>query len=403
MKFEITNNVNNKKTNKMKALISALIPVFLLINMNIAEARPTAPSCPLGHTLSKTFSSGAKWDMCWETRAEEGVVLSQIHYKPAGNTRRRVLGEAGISQIQTEYDDNSASEFVVTDSGLGGSNLQTLTSAMCSGQLHQDAGRNVLCSVTKSSGYIYRYRNSTRRQGSQFDVMSISTAGSREYIVRWTFLENGTITPAIALTGQFTKTSSNANNGWPVTSQNKIASSFTDHYFWRLDFDIAGNSENDIAEQIKSVPSSNRLTKTKQTNTVSSELAASFTPAEKKYWRIRDQSVTNNAGKPISYEMVMLNYASQNKGNSSSPWLKNDVFITRYNSCERFAVKNPTNNCGGNVSEFVNSQSANAKDLVVWYRLAHHVLPRDEDFSPAAPQWSSFILLPRDWTSTNTL
>jgi len=51
----------------------------------------------------------------------------------------------------------------------------------------------------------------------------------------------------------------------------------------------------------------------------------------------------------------------------------------------------------------VNSQNTNAKDIVVWYRLVHHTLPRDEDFSPAAVQWSNFILLPRDWTSTNKL
>ena len=101
--------------------------------------------------------------------------------------------------------------------------------------------------------------------------------------------------------------------------------------------------------------------------------------------------------------MVMLNYAQQSKGNSSSPWLKNDVYITTYNACERFAVNNPTNSCGSNVTEFVNSQNTNAKDIVVWYRMAHHTLPRDEDFSPVAVQWSSFILLPRDWTSTNRL
>ncbi len=385
------------------ARVSLLLPL-LLLSVSVAEARPSAGACPLGHTLTKTFSSGATWDMCWETRAEEGVVFSEINYKPAGHTRRRILGEAGISQIQTEYDDNSSSEFLVTDAGLGGDNLQTLNNSMCSsGQLHQDDGRNVLCSSTKPSGYIYRYRDNTKRQGSQFDVFSISTAGSREYIIKWTFLENGTIEPAIGLTGQFSKTTSDSKAGWTVTSQNKIATSFTDHYFWRLDFDIAGNSGNDIVEQIKSVPSNNRLTKTKQTNTVSTELAASFAPAEKKFWRIRDQSVTNNSGKSISYEMVMLSYASQNKGNSSSPWLKNDVFITRYKACERFAVKNPTSNCGENVSQFVSSQNTNAKDIVVWYRLAHHVLPRDEDFSPAAPQWSSFKLLPRDWTSTNSL
>ena len=393
---------------RMKNLIQlSLALVYLSATFllpGIAQARPDAEACQLGHSLSKTFSSGARWDMCWEVRPEEGIILTEIYYKPAGNhPSRRILGTAGISQIQTEYDDGSASEFLVTDAGLGGSNLQTLSSELCDGQLHKDSGRNVLCSLTKPSGYIYRYKRGIRRMGSKFEVFGISSAGSREYILRWTFLENGTIEPAIGLTGLFTKTTTNAGAGWKVTAQNKIASSFVDHYFWRLDFDIAGNSGNDIIEQIKSVPSANRQTKTKQTQTVSSELAATFTPAEKKFWRIRDQSVKNSSGKSISYEMVMLNYGMQNKGNSNSPWLKSDVYITQYKACERFAVNNPASNCGTNVSEFVDGQNTNAKDIVVWYRLSHHTLPRDEDFSPAAPQWSSFILLPRDWTSTNSL
>ncbi len=393
--------MNNTLTKKI--VLACLTFVAFYFNTGVAEAKPSAAACPAGHTISKTFSSGAAWDLCWEVRNEEGMVLTEIHYKPAGKPRRRVLGEAGLSQIQVEYDDGSPTEFLVTGSGLGGSHLQTLNASMCDGQLHKDAGRNVICEEYGPAGYIYRYKGNTRRQGSKLDVFSVSAIGTREYIIRWTFLENGTIEPAVGLTGQFTKTTNNAKAGWKVTAQNKIAASFVNHYFWRLDFDIASNSSNDIIEQIKSVPSSTRLTKTKQTRTISSELADSFTPAEKKFWRIRDGSVRNASGKSISYEMVMLNYAEQNKGNSASPWLKNDVFFTRYNACERFAVENPTNNCGANVSEFVNSESTNTKDIVVWYRLTHHVLPRDEDFSPAAPQWSTFILLPRDWTSTTRL
>jgi len=375
---------------------------FVFFSDSVA-ARPAVASCEAGHTISKTFSSGAAWDMCWEIRDQEGLVLSEIYYKPVGKPRRRVLGEAGLSQIQTEYDDGSPSEFLVTDVGLGGSHLQTLSSSMCDGQLHKDAGRNVVCEDSGPAGYIYRYKNGIRRQGSKLDVYSVSAVDTREFIIRWTFLENGTMEPAVGLTGQFGKTTSNAAAGWRVTSQNKLASSFVNHYFWRLDFDLAENSGNDIIEQIKSAPSASRLTKTKQTRTVSSERAESFTPAEKKFWRIKDQSVMNSSSRPVSYEMVMLNYAEQNKGNSSSPWLKNDVFFTRYKACERFAVKNPTDNCAANVSEFVNDENTNAQDIVVWYRLAHHTLPRDEDFSLAAPQWSSFILLPRDWTATNRL
>ena len=392
-----------KLSNTFKKLLS-VTAVSVLFFTNIAQARPNNTSCPTGNTISKTFSSGAAWDMCWEVRAEEGVVLSDVYYKPRNKTRRRVLGEASLSQIQTEYDDGSATEFLVTQYGLGGSNLQTLNSSMCQGgQLRRHAGRDVLCEVTKSNGYIYRYRNSTRRQGSKLDLYSASNINAREFIIKWSFLENGSIEVASGLTGKFNNRTSNAANGWPVTNQNQIATGFTDHYFWRLDFDIANDNGNDIIEQIRSVPSSDRLTKTKQIQTISSELAASFTPSDKKFWRVKDQSVTNSANQAISYEMVTLNYAQQSKGNSSSAWLKNDMYLTQYNACERFAVQNPTNNCASNVSQFVNGENINAKDVVVWYRLVHHTLPRDEDFSPAPVQWSHFIMLPRDWTSTNSL
>ncbi len=381
-----------------------LLSLTSLLFSHSAVARPNASSCAAGNTISKTFSSGTAWDLCWEVKNEEGVVLSDIHYKAAGATRRKVLGEISLSQIQTEYDDGSPDQFLVTDFGLGGTKLQTLNSSMCEGgQLHKEAGRNVLCEISRANGYIYRYRDNVRRQGSKLEILSASRINSREFILRWSFLENGTIEAGIGITGQFTKTTSDSSAGWTVTSQNKISTSFTDHFFWRLDFDIGSSNSNDVVEQIKSVPSSDRLTKTKQTQTISSELASSFTPSDKKFWRIRDQNETNIASQPISYEMVMLNYAQQNKGNSTLPWLKNDVYITAYKACERFAVNNPTNNCGSNVTEFVNSENTDAKDIVVWYRMVHHTLPRDEDFSPVAVQWSNFILLPRDWTATNTL
>jgi len=391
----------------MNQLLFKFIPglcAIALLGINVTHARPNTSSCPTGNTISKTFSSGAAWDMCWEVRDEEGVVLSDIYYKAVGKPRRRVLGEAGLSQIYTEYDDASATEFVITESGLGGSNLQTLNAAMCpGGQLRSYNNRNVLCEATRANGYIYRYKGSTRRLGDKLELYSVSKANDREFILHWNFLENGTIEPKVGLTGQLNKTTDNASSGWLVTSDNIIASSFVDHFFWRLDFDLASDNGNDIIEQIKSVPSSDKLTKSKQTETESSEFAATFTPLDKKFWRVKDQATLNSANQPVSYEMVMLNYSQQNKGNRTFPWLKSDLFITQYNSCERFAIQNPSDNCGENVSEFVNSENINAKDIVVWYRLAHHTLPRDEDFTPSTVRWSSFQLLPRDWTSVNSL
>jgi len=396
------------KKHIFKSLISFLFLVLANLNISSAIARTSIESCPAGQTISKTFSSTAKWDFCWDVRNEEGVVLSEVYYKPVGRPRRRVLGEASLSQIQTEYDDGSASEFLVTDTGLGGAHLQSLTEAMCqNGQRHLFEDREVLCEIYKPAGYIYRYKNNTNRQGDKLDVFSVSRAGSREFIVRWTFFENGTLQIGAGLTGQFTKTTTSESAGWKVTAANKVMASFVDHFFWRLDFDLASNSNNDRVEQIKSIPSASRLKKNKNTEIITSELAASFNPGEKKFWRVLDASVVNSSNQPISYEMVMLNYAMQNKGNTTSPWLKNDIYITRYQECERFAVRNPTtyqsHDCGEDVSEFVNSEDIDTEDIVVWDRLAHHTLPRDEDFFPVATQWSSFLLLPRDWTAKNRL
>lgn len=393
-------------TTRLKAIF--LFTILLNLSMTSVEARPTIEECSIGHSISKTFASGVAWDLCWKILDKEGLVLTSIHYKPVEEIRRQILGEASLSQIQTEYDDGSPSEFLVTDFGLGGNQIQTLTTAMCKGgRLHNDKGKSVLCERYQPAGYIYRYDEGAHRQGNKLTLFSVSSVGSREFIIRWNFLENGTIQADIGIAGQFSKQTTNESAGWKVGINNKIMASFVDHFFWRLDFDLDTDSSNDIIEQIKSVPSPSRLRKTKETQTISSELAASFVPAEKKFWRVLDGSETNRAGQPISYEMVMLNYAQQNKGNSPSPWLKNDIYITRYKECERFAVNNITDHsmsdCGNNVSEFVNAENTNEKDIVVWYRLVHHTLPRDEDFYPATIQWSSFILLPRDWTSTNLL
>jgi len=67
-----------------------LLSIAALSMINVVQARPNTNSCPAGNTITKTFSSGAAWDMCWEVRDAEGVVLSDVHYTPADKTRRRV-------------------------------------------------------------------------------------------------------------------------------------------------------------------------------------------------------------------------------------------------------------------------------------------------------------------------
>ncbi len=369
----------------------------------MSVARPNVESCPSGHSINKAFSSGANWDLCWEEKANEGIVLSNVSYTAPGNNKRKVLGEASISQIQTDFDDGSTKLFSVTGTGLGGGSLLKLTSQDCpQGELLQNNNKPVLCKTTKPMGLIWK-NGSQHKQGDLLELFSISKAGSIRYIVRWKLYENGIIEPAIGMSGTLTKEGSNPDHGWQVTNDNRIAVGFTNHYFWRLDFDIEADNNNDLVEQIASIPSSNRLKKSKVITPINTEQAFSLNPANKVFWRVRDslEQSSNNFGY-ISYELSLLNYGHQGKGNNQEAWLNNDFFVTLYNSCERFAVKNPTQNgCAENVSQFVNGQNTNVKDVVTWYRASYHHLPRDEDVSQIATRWTGLKLIPRDWSASN--
>lgn len=387
--------------------LRTLTVFYYLIFMTYAGAsiaRSDVQPCPTGHSVIKTFSSGAEWKLCWNEKENEGVVLSNILYSTPGRNPRRVLGEASLSQIQTDFDDGSNSIFSVTEIGLGGDSLLDLSSQDCpQGELLQNNEKSILCKKIGSMGYIWKKR-SQYRQGEYLELFSISKVGTLSYIVSWKFYESGIIEPSVGMTGSLAKFGSNSRYGWPVSNTNQVAVGFTNHYFWRLDFDLDVNGGNDLVEQIASMPSSDRLKKTKTITPINTEDSFSLNPVNKFFWRVRDGLEQNSNIGFISYELILLNYGHQGKGNAQEPWLANDLFVTRYDPCERFAVKNSTQNgCSENVSQFANGQNTNQKDIVVWYRASYHHLPRDEDMNQVGTRWTGLKLLPRDWSSSNPL
>jgi len=391
------------KNNNLPIVLTGVL--LAMLYWSSAHARPGSSGCTSGQEIHKTLSSGAAWDMCWEERSAEGIVLTDIYYKVPGGASIRVLGEAALSQIQTNFDDGATAQFHATQTGLGSGNLQILTSQDCSGgQLHQSGGRKVLCQYSKPYGFVYKESNTNQQQGELLELFSVSTVGNLSYLVRWRFYDNGIVEPATGLSGTLTRMGGDNRYGWPITSGGNVAVGFTDNYFWRMDFDIGTDNSNDIVEEMTSVPSAGRLEKTSRISTISAETARRFNPENKRSWRIRDAATVNNSGSPISYELLLLNYAHQSYGNNGEAWLQNDFFVTRYDGCEKFAVENSTQGgCGSSLDHFVNNQGLSGEDVVLWHRLSYHHLPRDEDDNRLAVRWNGFQLLPRDWSSTNPL
>ncbi|MEM7132367.1 MAG: hypothetical protein AAF702_39050 [Chloroflexota bacterium] len=383
------------------ALLIALTSFIFFQNRSIQAQ--TAPNCAPGYLIDETFSTNARWQMCWEHRSNEGIVLTEITYITPGGTVRQVLEEAGLAQIHTPYDDNSARYHYVTDYGLGDANMLALTGSECGGTLLSHNGKQLLCHQIEERGYVYKYYN-TKKQGSLLSLYSISQIAEQAFIVRWNFYDDGTIEPMIGNTGQLRHMSTNSNYGWPLDNAGRIGVGFTHNYYWRLNFNIGDNGANERVEELNFNPASSNTRKQIAKSTLSSESSRSVNPALKRSWRIIDGTITNGDGHAVSYHLEPLQAGHRYVGDSSEPWTNNDIYFTRFNACERFVSHNPpTGGCGNKVTDFVNGQNINGANVVVWYGISYHHLPRDEDEAFMLTHMDGFQLIPRDWTSTNPL
>nr|CAA6829665.1 MAG: Monoamine oxidase [uncultured Thiotrichaceae bacterium] len=385
----------------MKLTLTFITSILLLAWHQSLIAAPDN-TCQ-GNNIRKNFPSGASWDICWTIATKEGLKLSQVHFKTPNSNYRRVLGEASLSQIQAGFDDGATDPvYITTQMGLGGNNAQTIDQQTCNGgELHAENGRNVLCARTMNKGYLYKYNS--QRQTEAFELSSYSQIGPRNYQLRWTFYENGTIQPAIGLSGVLPAVDESAEQyGWPVGQNGEIATGFTDHYLWRLDFDLDDSHGNDSVQEISSVPSADRLKKFKTINTLQTETAKKLNPGNKTFWRIVDSNTPHPDIGPVSYEIVPAHYDQSGANSLNQSWLSSDMYFTRYNRCERHMANNPTAGCSSSVTEFINNnQSIEQADVVAWYKQSNHYLPRSEDSNRIATRWSSFQLFPRDWNTKN--
>lgn len=391
----------NYKISRIVRVGLLLLGLYVLLNFNPGSA--IAQTCS-GGVIQETLPTNGKWELCWEHRAEEGIVLRDIFYTTPTNIKRKVLKEVGIAQIHSPFDDNSVRNHYVTDLGIGGTQLVPLTSNNCpNGTLIQHEGVNVLCSMVEDRGYIYKYEGN-QRQGYYLTLFSVSNMNGQHFIVRWRFYDDGSIEPSIGSTGVVTRRSTDTRYGWPIQNSSDVGVGYVNNYYWRLDFDIGENGANDVVEEFNVASTNSGSNKSLTVTQLSSETGRSVDAQQKRSWRVRDGSILNLDGHAISYHIEPMQAGNRYVGPSNEPWTASDLFVTKYKACERFVSENPTaNGCGADVSQFINGESINEADLVLWYRISYHHLPRSE-YQPYIPlHWDSFMLMPRDWTATSPI
>lgn len=371
-----------------------------LTNAPITKAQ--SGTCAAGVYLEETLPTGARWDLCWDVRAQEGVVLSEVHYTTPAGLRRKVLREASLAQIEVLYDDGAATLYHAGNPGLGGEQLMSLDATDCpDGLLLYHAERPVLCQQTVGRGYLYKYY-SQQRQGDALALFSASQIGQHLYVVRWRLLDDGVIEPEVGDGGRLLRLGRDLQYGWPLGENGAVGIGYVTNYWWRLDFDIGGNGANDIVEEFAVNPATSNTRRELAVTRLTTETGRSTDPDTKRSWRVRDGALTNSDGHAISYQLDARRAGYRYVGPDTAPWNQHDVYVTVARPCERLAARNPTTaGCAADVAGYVSGESLNGADIVLWHRVTAHRLPRAEDTPALVVQWHGFQLLPRDWTAQN--
>ena len=385
-----------KKMFNLKRFIVFGLLLFSFSNVFSAE------HCSDQYFIDETLPNGSRWDMCWEHRDREGIVLHHVFYTPKNGARQQVLYQASIAQIHVPYDDNGARYHDISDFGIGGDFITNMTQAECkNGSLKQFSGKNVLCQQIESR-HLAHYADSDKLHGDALTLFSNSKVGAYHYLPYWRFFDDGTIEPTMGATGRLQRHSTgHSDTGWP-TNSNRTGIAHLHNFFWRLDFDLGTSGTDDIIEEFNFELNSGKRERT--STRFSTEKAREVNPSSYRSWRIIDGGSTNNNAHKKSYEILLEETGHKDKGPSTEPFTHNDFFVTKSDDCEKYASHNPTaNGCKKNLAEFVNGENITGQDTIVWVGLTFYHMPRVEDAPHMDAHWNHFQIVPRDWHTVNPL
>jgi primary-amine oxidase len=399
---------------------------FLLLmvgGMSRAHAECTDPSETFVTTVSRTFATGSSWSIGVYRRVCEGLTIGTAVYQPAGGVAHTVLGRATIAEVHVPYHTGKPRFLDVTEStdGLGAIAL-ALSAAECpNGTLFSS---NAICVRAQDGGYGWKMGNNYR-VAQAIEIFMTSQIGNYTYINRWTFRDDGSIEPAVGLTGRLNEFGTGAaylpygvRTDPETASPPVVALSHMHNFYYRLDFDIGGPDQDAVA-RIQYAPSKTPspdapCTYLGQCGTTSfvrlvTETAQVFSPVGQTAWVVYDKTITNDDGRSIGYQ-ISPTYTGLWRGMTvaGEPWAGSDLWVTLQNKCERFPASNTAVRLAPScpppirsLSFMLNDEPIDGADVVVWYasRLQH--VPRDEDELDMPIAWTSFTIKPRNFYFQN--
>lgn len=344
------------------------------------------------------------WRFRWGIRLREGLVITDVSFQ-----NRPVAKYLGLAEIFVPYHPGQPRPEDFLD-GAGRNLAELLPGRDClPGTIctmfnaeGRPEGRRVVGIHEESTGLLY-LADLGRGYGKMLVVWCASRLDGYTYFIRWRFRSDGMIMPDVGLTGRLEHTRPDFLPQRSVVVDRDPAGGtlcaphHVHNFYYRLDLDIDGPG-GDILEELnhrQDVPGRS-LASRDTWQALARETSRSLDSAAFRSWRVVDAESRNRLGHRRGYHL----HPGGNgvfRGGENEAFAQADLWVTRFRANEfPFSGADPRS-LKEALPTYLNQESVNGEDLVLWYCMHVHHHPRSEDWPAMPVEWAGFTLAPRDF------
>ena len=294
--------------------------------------------------------------------------------------------------------------------------------------------KNALCIFERDQGDpAWRHlenNNTASRPKRDLVVRSAAVIGNYDYLLDWTFQQDGSVVAAVGATGIVEVKMSPQRDASIVakSKQSKAAADAYgrfidphiigvnhDHYFsFRIDLDIDGANNNFVLDRLVQQKLEGERRKSiwvKKSSVITSEAYAKLNIdlSQPSLWRVHSQARKNHVGYPTSYQLrpgrnAITLLSEDDYPRRRAGFIDHHLWVTPHAPDERYAAgEYPTlSEPGEGLPAFTkDNRSIKDTDIVLWHTISMHHLVRAEDWPVMPVLWHSFELRPFDFFNGN--
>jgi primary-amine oxidase len=362
----------------------------------------------------------------------EGLVLHTIGYEDQGRIRP-IIYRASLAEMTVPYGDPSVTQyrknaFDVGEYGLGMmvnslelgcdclGEIYYFDVALCSNQGEVLKLPNVICLHEEDFGLLWKHMDfrtnqAEVRRSRRLVVSFIATIGNYEYGYYWYFYQDGAIEFEVKLTGILSTAAlpPGETTKYGTLLAPQLYAPIHQHFVClRLDMMVDGlrNSVYEVHTEAEPLgpdnPHGNAFYAKRTLLKTEQKAQQVIDPLSARYWQIVNPGSFNRMGQPVAYKLMpgdnVLPFTHPEASVSRrAGYMSKHLWVTPYQPDEKFAAGDyPNQHPGGDgLPQWTQAnRSIENTNVVLWYSMGAHHVPRLEDWPVMPVSRIGFMLKP---------